>query len=94
MVLQWWSPFQNGVTVVVMSSKWCYSGGHHLKMVLWWWSPVQNGATVVVTSSKWCYSGAHQFKMVLRWCSPVQNFDRDLLKEIKNKSYHEKKNET
>jgi hypothetical protein len=45
---------------------------------------VQNGVTVVLTSSKWCYSGAHQFKIL----------DRDLLKEIKNKSYHEKKNET
>jgi len=49
-------------------------------MVLRWWSRVQNGVTVVVTSSKWCYGGGHQFKI----------FDKDLLKEIKNKNYHEK----
>jgi len=51
-VLQWWSPVQNGVAVVVTSSKWCYSGDHKFKMVLQWWSPVQNGVMVVLTSSK------------------------------------------
>jgi hypothetical protein len=68
MVLRWWSPVQNGATVVVTSSKWCYGGGHQFKMVLQWWSQVQNGATVVPTSSKWCYGGAHQFKILTGIC--------------------------